>query len=93
MIEKIISPFYYNTTFLLICHLKDILDSKNIAIKELQYELARVCKAHNDLIQACEGKMRQFGIPVEQLGFKPLKTTLCTQKLGISPAGLVSVPP
>ncbi|KAF8563967.1 hypothetical protein P879_09159, partial [Paragonimus westermani] len=73
--------------------LGDILDSKNIAIKELQYELARVCKAHNDLIQACEGKMRQFGIPVEQLGFKPLKTTLCTQKLGISPAGLVSVPP
>ncbi|KAF7255079.1 hypothetical protein EG68_07440 [Paragonimus skrjabini miyazakii] len=73
--------------------LGDILDSKNIAIKELQYELARVCKAHNDLIQACEGKMKQFGIPVEELGFKPLKTTLCTQKLGMSPAGLVSVPP
>ncbi|VDP71849.1 unnamed protein product [Echinostoma caproni] len=73
--------------------LGDILDSKNTAIKELQYELARVCKAHNDLVMACEGKMRQFGIPIEELGFRPLKTSFSAQKLGQGPAGLVSVPP
>ncbi|CAL8108016.1 unnamed protein product [Calicophoron daubneyi] len=73
--------------------LGDILDSKNTTIKELQYELARVCKAHNDLLQATEGKMQQFGIPVDEIGFKPLRTTFSDQKLGRTPAGLVSVPP
>nr|CAH8860565.1 unnamed protein product [Trichobilharzia regenti] len=73
--------------------LGDILDSKNGTIKELQYELARVCKAHNDLLLACEGKLQQFGIPQNELGFQPLKTTLNTQKMGQGPAGLVSVPP
>ncbi|VDP15798.1 unnamed protein product [Schistosoma margrebowiei] len=73
--------------------LGDILDSKNGTIKELQYELARVCKAHNDLLLACESKLQQFGIPFQELGFRPLKTTLNTQKLGHGPAGLVSVPP
>ncbi|KAA0192653.1 Growth arrest-specific protein 8, partial [Fasciolopsis buskii] len=73
--------------------LGDILDSKNTTIKELQYELARVCKAHNDLVMACEAKMQQFGIPVEELGFRPLKTSFSAQKLGQCPAGLVSVPP
>ncbi|CAH8577845.1 unnamed protein product [Heterobilharzia americana] len=73
--------------------LGDILDSKNGTIKELQYELARVCKAHNDLLMACEGKLQQFGIPVQELGFHPLKTTLNSQKLGQGPAGLISVPP
>uniref|UniRef100_A0A094ZUC6 Dynein regulatory complex subunit 4 n=1 Tax=Schistosoma haematobium TaxID=6185 RepID=A0A094ZUC6_SCHHA len=73
--------------------LGDILDSRNGTIKELQYELARVCKAHNDLLLACESKLQQFGIPFQELGFRPLKTTLNTQKLGHGPAGLVSVPP
>lgn len=53
--------------------LEDVLDSKNSAIKDLQYELARVCKAHNDLISTYEAKLRSFGVPVEELGFKPLQ--------------------
>ncbi|GAA49106.1 growth arrest-specific protein 8 [Clonorchis sinensis] len=73
--------------------LNDILDSKNTAIKDLHYELARVCKAHNDLLATCEGKLRQFGIPPEELGFQPLKTSVPEQNLGQGPAGLVSVPP
>jgi hypothetical protein len=47
--------------------LEDVLDSKNGAIKDLQYELARVCKAHNDLLRTCEAKLAQFGIPVEEM--------------------------
>jgi hypothetical protein len=42
----------------------------------LQYELARVCKAHNDLLRTYEAKLRQFGIPVEEMGFKPLERFL-----------------
>ncbi|TPP57832.1 Growth arrest-specific protein 8 [Fasciola gigantica] len=55
--------------------------------------VSRKLGAHNDLVMACEGKMRQFGIPVEELGFRPLKTSFSEQKLGQGPAGLVSVPP
>jgi len=72
--------------------LEDVLDSKNSAIKDLQYELARVCKAHNDLLRTYESKLQQFGIPTEELGFKPLESTVGGQALGQGPAGLVSAP-
>ncbi|XP_064599242.1 dynein regulatory complex subunit 4-like [Liolophura sinensis] len=72
--------------------LEDVLDSKNSAIKDLQYELARVCKAHNDLLRTYEAKLQQFGIPTEELGFKPLESTVGGQSLGQGPAGLVSAP-
>lgn len=72
--------------------LEDVLDSKNSAIKDLQYELARVCKAHNDLLRTYEAKLNQFGIPTEELGFKPLESTVGGQSLGQGPAGLVSAP-
>jgi len=64
--------------------LDDVLDAKNGAIKDLQYELARVTKAHNDVIRVYESKLTEFGIPVEELGFRPLVTAT-----GTGPAGLV----
>ncbi|KAF7699371.1 dynein regulatory complex subunit 4 [Silurus meridionalis] len=72
--------------------LEDVLDSKNVAIKDLQYELARMCKAHNDLLRTYKVKLQAFGIPVEELGFKPLESNLMKQSLGQGPAGLVSSP-
>ncbi|XP_067948059.1 dynein regulatory complex subunit 4-like [Watersipora subatra] len=72
--------------------LEDVLDSKNSAIKDLQYELARVCKAHNDLMRTYEAKLNMFGVPTEELGFKPLESTVGGQQLGHGPAGLVSAP-
>lgn len=72
--------------------LEDVLDSKNSAIKDLQYELARVCKAHNDLLRTYESKLHAFGVPVEELGFKPLESTVGGQELGRGPAGLVAAP-
>eukprot|EP00127_Corallochytrium_limacisporum_P005200 Clim_evm17s201 gene=Clim_evmTU17s201 len=69
--------------------LEDVLDSKNQAIKDLRYELARVCKAHNDVLRTYEGKMAEFGISTADIGFKPL-TTKAAQHLGKAPAGLVS---
>ncbi|XP_007670743.1 dynein regulatory complex subunit 4 [Ornithorhynchus anatinus] len=72
--------------------LEDVLDSKNNAIKDLQYELARVCKAHNDLLRTYEAKLLAFGIPLDNMGFKPLETTVSGQTLGQGPAGLVATP-
>ena len=72
--------------------LEDVLEAKNSAIKDLQYELARVCKAHNDLIKTYEAKLRSFGIPTEELGFKPLQSTVTGQTLGEGAAGLVAAP-
>ncbi|XP_062996933.1 dynein regulatory complex subunit 4 [Elgaria multicarinata webbii] len=72
--------------------LEDVLDSKNNAIKDLQYELARVCKAHNDLLRTYEAKLAAFGIPLDNLGFKPLETSVFGHTLGQGPAGFVSTP-
>ncbi|XP_012578295.1 PREDICTED: growth arrest-specific protein 8 [Condylura cristata] len=71
---------------------QDVLDSKNSTIKDLQYELARVCKAHNDLLRTYEAKLLAFGIPLDNVGFKPLETAVVGQTLGQGPAGLVGTP-
>ena len=49
-------------------------------------------QAHNDLLRTYEAKLNQFGIPTEELGFKPLESTVGGQSLGQGPAGLVSAP-
>ena len=72
--------------------MEDVLDSKNGAIKDLQYELARVCKAHNDLLRTYEAKLAAFGVPVEEVGFKPLESTVAGPGIGKGPARLVSAP-
>jgi len=64
--------------------LEEVLDNKNSIIKALQYDVAKVCKAHNDLIRVYEAKLKEFGIPAEELGFRPLITSTST-----GPAGLV----
>ncbi|KAK9711055.1 hypothetical protein QE152_g25648, partial [Popillia japonica] len=50
-----------------------ILNKKNQTIKDLQYELARVCKAHDDLVDTYEEKLVQYGIPKNELGFIPMR--------------------
>ena len=45
---------------------------------------AQVSKAHNDLIRVYEAKLSEFGVPVEELGFRPLVTNT-----SMGPAGLV----
>eukprot|EP00052_Salpingoeca_macrocollata_P035914 m.16222 g.16222 ORF g.16222 m.16222 type:complete len:479 (-) comp8868_c0_seq1:93-1529(-) len=69
--------------------LEDVLDSKNQAVKDLQYELARVAKAHNDMLQAYDAKLREFGIPTDELGFKPVNLGPSVT-LGKGPAGLTT---
>lgn len=70
--------------------LDEVLTGKNSAIKDLQYELARVCKAHNDVIKVYESKLNDHGIPAVDLGFKPLAMGFKQAPPGQGPAGLVS---
>ncbi|NXX96842.1 DRC4 protein, partial [Centropus bengalensis] len=59
--------------------LEDELSSRDTTIKDLQLQLARVCKAHNDMLQAFKGKLAAFGIPLDNLGFKPLESPMLGQ--------------
>ncbi|XP_033340814.1 growth arrest specific protein 8 [Megalopta genalis] len=71
--------------------LENMLTRKNTAIQDLQYELAKVCKAHDDLLRTYEAKLQEYGIPKSELGFQPLKIKSVSSKLGLGPAGLVTV--
>ncbi|XP_067245156.1 dynein regulatory complex subunit 4 isoform X6 [Chanodichthys erythropterus] len=75
------------TTLSVVTHkLEEVLESKNHTITDLQYEVSRVCKAYNDLLKTSEAKLQEFGIRVEELGFKPLES------IGQGSAALVSAP-
>ncbi len=65
--------------------MEDVLSAKNSQIASLQYDVTKVSKAHNDLIRVYEAKLTEYGIPAEELGFRPLITST-----GKGPAGLVA---
>lgn len=68
----------------LLQRLEEVMERKNGTIRGLQYDLSKVCKAHNDLIHVYEAKLSDFGIPAEELGFRPLIINTTS-----GPAGLV----
>ena len=79
--------FPYKLLTLLLCdvqRLEEVMERKNGTIRGLQYDLSKVCKAHNDLIRVYEAKLSDFGIPAEELGFRPLVINTTS-----GPAGLV----
>ncbi|NXC41455.1 DRC4 protein, partial [Penelope pileata] len=59
--------------------LENVLSSKNTTIEDLQMQLARACKAHNDMLQTLEAKLTAFGIPLDNLGFNPLESPVLGQ--------------
>mmetsp|Transcript_20706 Transcript_20706/g.61137 ORF Transcript_20706/g.61137 Transcript_20706/m.61137 type:complete len:510 (-) Transcript_20706:112-1641(-) len=65
--------------------LDDVLAGKNGTIKELQYELARVTKAHNDVIRTYEARLEELGVPTATMGFRPrqLATVTATGAAGL----------
>lgn len=71
--------------------LEDMLNRKNTAIQDLQYELAKVCKAHDDLLATYESKLQEYGIPKAELGFQPLRMRIAGAKLGLGPTSFVTV--
>ncbi|XP_011644760.1 dynein regulatory complex subunit 4 [Pogonomyrmex barbatus] len=70
--------------------LEDMLNRKNTAIQDLQYELAKVCKAHDDLLAAYESKLQEYGIPKTEFKFHPLRMKKTCAKLGLDPIGLIT---
>ncbi|XP_031328953.1 dynein regulatory complex subunit 4-like [Photinus pyralis] len=71
--------------------LEKLLVDKNSKIKDLEYELAMVCKAHDDMLETYEEKLIEYGIPKKELGFKPMRFLPKGQSgLARGPAGLVT---
>jgi hypothetical protein len=52
--------------------LDEVENIKNEAIKSIQMELKKIREAHSNMVKTYEGKLSEFGIPVEELGFDPL---------------------
>ncbi|CAO1415796.1 unnamed protein product [Diamesa hyperborea] len=52
--------------------IEKLLAQKNEKIQDLRYELARVMKSHDDLLEIFKAKMIKFGVPIEELGTIPL---------------------
>lgn len=52
--------------------MEEVENLKNEAIKEIQAELKKIREAHSNMVKTYEGKLSEFGIPVEELGFDPL---------------------
>ena len=50
---------------------EDVIEGKNQEVRDNQQELERVVRAHNDAIRAYLGKVAEYGIPMEELGFRP----------------------
>jgi len=56
----------------------DLLTAKNAVIENLEYELAKATKAHNDLIRIYQTKMSTAGVPDDELVFEPLPSDTTT---------------
>jgi acyl carrier protein phosphodiesterase len=52
----------------------DVIAVKNAKINQLEVELARVQRAHNDILTVYEQKMVKFGIPKDEIGFQTVTT-------------------
>lgn len=52
--------------------LETTIAAKNEEIRALEFECAKVQKAHDDLVRVYEAKLRALGVPQEELGLRPL---------------------
>ncbi len=46
--------------------LNDLMEDKNRAIREYQFELARVTKLHNDALRTFQARLAEYSIPAEE---------------------------
>ena len=66
--------------------IEKLLSQKNEKICDLRYELARVMKAHDDLLEIFKAKIIKYGIPIDELGStlplnQPRKASASTSRL------------
>ncbi|XP_001355028.2 dynein regulatory complex subunit 4 [Drosophila pseudoobscura] len=67
-----------------------IIDEKNKIIIDLRYEVAKARKAHDDLLETYECKLKQFGVPTDNLGFTPIRDRDEKQLYVCGPAGIIT---
>ena len=74
--------------------LDQVLDGRNGQIKHLQYAVARVAKAHNDVLRVYSAKLAELGVPVDAEDFPALSQGAGAPGLATTsgPAGLVVMP-
>lgn len=70
--------------------ISDVVDSKNQTIIDLRYELAKAWKTHDDLLETYECKLKQYGIPTDELGFEPVRDRDNQALYICGPAGIVT---
>ncbi|XP_002024563.2 dynein regulatory complex subunit 4 [Drosophila persimilis] len=68
----------------------NIIDEKNKIIIDLRYEVAKARKAHDDLLETYECKLKQFGVPTDNLGFTPIRDRDEQQLYVCGPAGIIT---
>ncbi|KAL0238907.1 hypothetical protein PCE1_004598 [Barthelona sp. PCE] len=66
----------------------NVITLKNQTIVTLEKEVATVTKRYNDFVNVMEAKLQEYGIPVEELGFKPVLLESVEQTT--APANLVT---
>jgi hypothetical protein len=52
--------------------IEDVIAVKTAKINELETALAKIQRAHNDILAVYEEKMRKFGIPKDEMGFQTI---------------------
>ena len=45
----------------------------DVSVRDLKQELERVVRAHNNAIREYEDKLTEYGIPSEEVGFRPVQ--------------------
>jgi hypothetical protein len=50
-----------------------LLEAKNRALRDSRFELARVVSLHNSAVATFTAKLAEFGVPAEDLAFRPLE--------------------
>eukprot|EP00397_Hematodinium_sp_SG-2012_P022423 GEMP01023231.1.p1 GENE.GEMP01023231.1~~GEMP01023231.1.p1 ORF type:complete len:478 (+),score=119.51 GEMP01023231.1:106-1539(+) len=58
--------------------LEQVLSSKNHLIKDLQYQAHYCTKVYNDTIKVYDTKLKQLGVPTEEVSFEELPTATST---------------
>lgn len=64
-----------------------ILETRNSLLRELQHSVATLAKAHNDAARVLAARLRDMGVPAEEVAYPLLPSAT-----GLAPAGLVSKP-
>lgn len=64
-----------------------ILETRNTLLRELQHAVATLAKAHNDSARVLAARLRDMGVPAEEVAYPLLPSAT-----GLAPAGLVSKP-